>query len=1108
MNKINTHLIRPTLRGLVLALAATVLSSFVAQAHPYASGITNTGGTISFILNESADNVQVVFPENNTTNNLGARAAGPWSFTLGPGTNSYLIYVTKAGTGVPTQISPTPVAGGATNLAFNGPRGVAVNRNPKGHNFGRIYVANAAGGFDRRAVGRGLYVLNADYSDCLGYGTNEHPAKASFPSGGTQWWGSSTTYGVYRLCVGPDDTVYVGDSSGSPNATTIGDPVWMIDSDLTTPFEVFPYIGASAAGPYAGGVQSAPFVTGSLGAGNLLLTCLEWGFVDGGLGTYNSLYQYNIGSGPIDSTHNWTTAPTILVANTQPGLGGFNGVVCDVAIGTNGYIYVSYPRANAGGIAAGNNDLWVYNSSGTQLWASSDPATGGVTNGVTTTATNDCFLAKGIALSSIAASSDGQLLAFGNANAANFCLVRLTNGIPDNSTIATYSGPPNVLNRQLALDAADNLYTVEGSSDSLRCYSLGFTTTCVTSNDASAANGSFWMILPPSSVSVTATTPNASQGSPTPVPGVFTLTRQGQLTSPLYVHFSLGGTASNSTYTVTGAGPNITNVTFAVGQGTTNITITPVNDSVPRLTTSVILSLSSGTNYSATAPLQATVNIQNTAEPQLVLSAGASTCYKRYTNDYASVTITRLGRTNETFTVNTFTCTGTAVSNTDYAVLSPVVLNPGDITVTARILRPLNPPELTWAGNKTVLLTLGNNGSTYTSAPGANTATLTILDDKYPAAPVLWSDPLTSSLGGPNNNDDGSGQWNITAVGRDNGATPPDYTVDWGYDLVNDPTGYGMIPLPPNGLANALRVTYNKVHGGVSGAVNLYPTNHTFSGDYAVRFQMYIGEGGKAGGVGASTTTEGPMFGINHDGLETNWWTGSAFTGGPWTSDGVWYWMDADPGGSGSGDYIAFTGISNNIPNSGWAFARPALFWTSFTNAFKDPEVFTTVGVTTNAVSGIPANASPAVVSTNNANWADVEMKQVKNVVTLSINKTVIFTYVNTNSLFQQGSIMLGYEDPYDSGGNVDGAVYYSNLQVVQLATLNIISISLSGPNVVIQFTGPDGSFALQSCGVVNGTYTDVSPAATFTQDSVTDVFQTVYPQNGAAQYYRIRYQP
>ena len=100
MNKMNTYLIRPTLRGLVLALAATILCGFVAQAHPYASGVTVSGGTVQFYLNENADSVNVVFDNGTSaTNNLGALTKGLQSFALGAHTN-YSIIVTKVGSGV------------------------------------------------------------------------------------------------------------------------------------------------------------------------------------------------------------------------------------------------------------------------------------------------------------------------------------------------------------------------------------------------------------------------------------------------------------------------------------------------------------------------------------------------------------------------------------------------------------------------------------------------------------------------------------------------------------------------------------------------------------------------------------------------------------------------------------------------------------------------------------------------------------------------------------------------------------------------------------------------------------------------------------------------
>ncbi len=1084
------------------AVASLLLSSQALMAHPYASGITNNAGSISFVLNENADNVLVIFDGGGlgNTNNLGALSRGVNSFSLGSHT-SYSIVVSKAGTGTPSQISPTPAAGtSSTNLDFNGPRGVAINRNPKDHNFGRIYVANASGGNHLRPVGRGIYIFNADYSDCLGRGTNASHAQANFPNSGSQWWGGSTTYGPYRIWVGPDDTLYVGDSSGV--GSLAGCPVWMMDPDVTTPVEMFSYVGATGGNSgNMGPCQTKPVVTGSLSGGDLALTCMAWNYLPTG-GTYQSVLRYNIGAGPIDSSTVWTGLPDIAVTNSQPGFGagGINGVGADLVVGPNGYIYVSFGRSNGGGIASGNNELWVYDNSipAKLLWASSDPATGGVGTG----GTNDCFQTKGIAPLGSAISSDGQYLGFGNALAANFCIVKLTNGIPDPSTIATYPAAATP-NRSVAFDIADNFYTVEGNSDSLRGYSLGLTTTAITSNDWTTTNGTFQLVLPPTTVTVVASTPNASQGHGTPVPGVFTITRQGQLNQPLVVGFSLAGTATNGTYTVSGAS-STTNVTLAAGVASTNVTITPVNDNVPRLTTTVTLSLASGTNYSAVAPVSASIAIQNTAEPQLVISAAAATCYKRYTSDFASISVTRLGDTNTTFPISTLTFGGTAVQGTDYTVLGTPSLPAGVITATFPVISPLNPPEPTYVGNKTVVVSTGNNGSTYTSA---GTATLTILDDAYPPATVLFSDPLTNNVDGDNN--DGSASWNLTWVNRDVQDNPyPDYSVDWGYDLVNDPNGYGHIPLPPSGFSSALRASYNKIHGGLSGAVNLYPTNMTFSGNYAVRFSMYLVQGSALG-----TATEGVLFGIDHDGMETNWWAGSTpVVGGPWSSDGVWYWIDADAGGAAAGDYLEKTGVTNAIPNTGWLGGLPTASWASFTNVFK-PNLFTTLnGATNSYIGGLPANGSPAIVTTNPGNWADVEIRQVNNLVTLSINKTPILTYQNTNSLFQSGVPMLGYEDPFDSTGNLDAGVYFSNLQVVRLVgvdSLTITSAALSGGNMVLTFTSTDGtdtpaSFAVQSSSVVNGTYADVTPAAGISQNGA--VFTAVVPQNGPVQFYRIRH--
>src|SRR5882724_49422 len=67
------------------------------QATPYASGITNNAGTVSYILNESADSVKVVFDGDGigNTNDLGAMTKGVHSFSLGSHT-SWQIEVKKS----------------------------------------------------------------------------------------------------------------------------------------------------------------------------------------------------------------------------------------------------------------------------------------------------------------------------------------------------------------------------------------------------------------------------------------------------------------------------------------------------------------------------------------------------------------------------------------------------------------------------------------------------------------------------------------------------------------------------------------------------------------------------------------------------------------------------------------------------------------------------------------------------------------------------------------------------------------------------------------------------------------------------------------------------
>ena len=139
-----------------------------------------------------------------------------------------------------------------------------------------------------------------------------------------------------------------------------------------------------------------------------------------------------------------------------------------------------------------------------------------------------------------------------------------------------------------------------------------------------------------------------------------------------------------------------------------------------------------------------------------------------------------------------------------------------------------------------------------------------------------------------------------------------------------------------------------------------------------------------------------------------------------------------------------------------------------------------------------------------------MEIKQLNNVITLSINQTPIFFYTNRTA-YTSGKLMLGYTDPVADVGNSDGAVYYSNLRVVALPrlALNITGIAQdTSRKLVINFTSTDledlpSTFVVLGSSSVTTINTPVS--ATITQLSP-GVFQAVVAQSGPMGCYRIRH--
>ncbi|HUA64965.1 MAG TPA: immunoglobulin domain-containing protein, partial [Alphaproteobacteria bacterium] len=799
-----------------VAVLLNLIAAPIVRATPYASGITVTNGTVMFYLNESGGNVTVTYENGNTNASFNGvttgtnEPAGPYSFQLGAHTG-YAISVYKQGNGVPFQISND--SSNFANWSGGDPRGVAVNKYPQfGRWFGRIYAgeAYAPAGSGAATKYPGLYAANADFSDALGQGTNPFagayystPAFITAEASGDTSQGASYSF-PYKMRVAPDNSLLVVDgfaavptgdllqftpdldnsnfifSQTQPNAANIhGDLVgtpdllitntagvisqglWIFDSGLAAP-------GGETFGPSApGGGSSAP-------------------------NQYNNAYLYAIGT---NNDYPWTNGP---VYAYNVGLGGLPELHPEGDIGIDGKIICGFERANGS-----NPDVQILDPTGSTILWTSWVDTGGV-NGPDPWA--GVSGPVGGVFAGVRESPDGRYLAGVDID-NGITLAVMTNGLPDDSTLFYITNSPETGDsRGMDWDAADNIYVISSGQGLLRAFSLGLTTTCITSNDITGTNGTFALILPPVSASVVATTTPASQNyinsqpAGTPIPGVFTISlSKNSLTMPTVVNFKLSGTAVlGANYTlVTGTDPNgvvitTTNVTFPAGtypgsgNWAVNVQIVPTATPVSGPTLTVDMTIPGGADYFAGSPSYAPMTILNTG-PQLLFLTPASFgtgMSRNVPNDYAKFNVTRWGDlSHSSYTVTNFIYGGTGAYPADFAAgaqrlsinvqyYNPppypatlqngapgIVINPNDVTVMNAIGNPVMHSNLSAPPkDATIVISLTNSvtGTNSTSSEGDSysvtpaSVTLTELDNAVGPEVVLWSDPLTNSLDSTN----------------------------------------------------------------------------------------------------------------------------------------------------------------------------------------------------------------------------------------------------------------------------------------------------------------------------------------------------------------------
>ncbi len=208
----------------VLALAAAlgfVGSATFVHAAPYASGISVSGTTVNYIMNQDSDVLEISINGGAFAPAPDGLLKGAHTFTLGAPTDTFAIRAEKTELGFTTASGGTivkaplgmaydvPEANGTQMSTdadvlnhYNSPRGLDVSKNPNSPNFGMAYISNSAAGTPTgRSLGDGIYVLKADQSDGFGYGDTAQQ---------TATFGAAATANTpYKLTVAGSGEVYV-----------------------------------------------------------------------------------------------------------------------------------------------------------------------------------------------------------------------------------------------------------------------------------------------------------------------------------------------------------------------------------------------------------------------------------------------------------------------------------------------------------------------------------------------------------------------------------------------------------------------------------------------------------------------------------------------------------------------------------------------------------------------------------------------------------------------------------------------------------------------------------------------------------------------------------
>jgi len=376
------------------------------------------------------------FVLNQDATNVVIQRPGDTPLVLGALSKGTHTFNVGAGTGYEIRVYSSAAPGwsqisvDSTPTSFYSPAGISVNKYAGSANFGRLYVSNAVAG--TTAFGRvsqdGIYSLQADMVD------------TGFHTGGWDWAGSS---GPFKSTIGPDGHLYVADFSD--------DLVVEFSADMATATGLI-----DATNKTTNQWVESIYVQGTQAAGNRKIYLVNSNYNDN---DRKGLIQYDL-SGNATATPGDTGMQYI-------GPSYFEFYPRDVARDSNGDWYMCQFRFDPTQAPAISKFLDGPPPINTAAWETPLAAPYNGAYGI------DIFEPEG-------------WVAYGNYYDGWVHIFDMDDG----SYVGGFDAGSRV--RDVAFDAAGNLYTVDNLTEWLRVWSPGGDYAAITSS-----NGTFYLVPEP-----------------------------------------------------------------------------------------------------------------------------------------------------------------------------------------------------------------------------------------------------------------------------------------------------------------------------------------------------------------------------------------------------------------------------------------------------------------------------------------------------------------------------------------------------------------------------------------------------------------------------------